>query len=128
MLSAGNPEGDVVFGIDNTFLSRAVAGGVFEPYEAAGLDRLDPALTAFVPDHEATPVDFGDVCVNVDLGWFDDEGLDPPVTLDDLTDPAYRDLLVVANPATRSPGLAFLLATVAELRRGRLGAVLGRSA
>ena len=77
VLSAGNPEGDVVFGIDNTFLSRAVAGGVFEPYEAAGLDRLDPTLTALVPDHEATPVDFGDVCVNVDLGWFDDNGHRP---------------------------------------------------
>lgn len=113
VLSAGNPEGDVVFGIDNTFLSRAIEGGVFEPYAAAGLDRLNPALSALVPGHEATPVDYGDVCVNADLEWFDAEGIDPPADLADLTDPAYRDLLVVQNPATSSPGMAFLLATVA---------------
>src|SRR5690606_7367252 len=57
-------------------------------------------------------VDFGDVCINADLGWFAENDLDLPQTLEDLADPAYRDLLVVTNPATSSPGLAFLLATI----------------
>lgn len=113
VLNAGNPEGDVVFGIDSTFLSQAIDGGVFEPYAAEGLDRINPALTELVPDHEATPVDYGDVCVNADLEWFDANAMDPPASLEDLTDEDYRDLLVVQNPATSSPGMAFMLATIA---------------
>jgi thiamine transport system substrate-binding protein len=114
VLTAGNPEGDVMWGVDNTYLSRVVDEGVFEPYEAAGIDNLPAELTDLVPGHEATPVDFGDVCVNYDIGWFDAHHLDPPTSLADLTDPQYRDLLVVENPATSSPGLAFLMASIAE--------------
>lgn len=114
MLTAGNPEGDVMFGVDNTFLSRVVDADVFEPYEADGLDAVAPELRELVPDGEATPVDFGDVCINVDQAWFDEQGLEPPADLEALTAPEYRDLLVVQNPATSSPGLAFLMATVAE--------------
>ena len=97
-LTAGNPEGDVLWGVDNTYLSAAVTGGIF--------------------DGEPTQVDFGDVCVNYDIAWFADEGISPPVSLDDLLTPEYQDLLVVQNPATSSPGLAFLLATVAEYGDG----------
>ena len=114
VLTAGNPEGDVMFGIDNTFLSRVVDEDVIEPYEAAGLDTVPAELRQLVPEGEATPVDFGDVCVNYDAAWFGERGLEPPADLQALTDPAYRDLLVVENPATSSPGLAFLMATVAE--------------
>ena len=113
-LTAGNPEGDVMWGVDNTLLSEAVDGKVFEPYRSASLGAIDPQLTALVPGGEATPVDFGDVCVNYDAGWFAEHGVAVPTSLDDLTKPAYEDLLVVQNPGTSSPGLAFLLATVAQ--------------
>ncbi len=92
VLTAGNPEGDVMWGVDNTYLSRALDADVFEPYVAAGIDDVPAALRAAVPDGEATPVDFGDVCVNYDIGWFADAGLDPPGGLDALADPAYRGL------------------------------------
>ena len=75
---------------------------------------LAPDAVSLVPGHEVTPVDSGDVCLNYDKGWFADKGLRPPPTFDDLIDPAYKGLLVVENPATSSPGLAFLLATVAH--------------
>jgi thiamine transport system substrate-binding protein len=114
VLTAGNPEGDVMFGVDNTFLSRVVDEDVFEPYEAAGLDRVPDELRALVPHGEATPVDVGDVCVNYDKAWFDEHDLEPPADLGALADPAYADLLVVQNPATSSPGLAFVMATIAE--------------
>ncbi len=114
VLTAGNPEGDVMWGVDNTFLSRALEEEVFEPYEATGIDSVPDEFTALVPDAEATPVDFGDVCINYDIGWFAERGLTPPASLADLADPAYADLLVVQNPATSSPGLAFLLATIDE--------------
>lgn len=112
VLTAGNPEGDVMWGVDNTSLSRALPA--FEPYTSTEIDALDPALTALVPGGELTAVDFGDVCINTDLEWFAAEGLEPPTTFADLVDPAYADLLTVENPATSSPGLAFLLATIAE--------------
>jgi thiamine transport system substrate-binding protein len=113
-LTAGNPEGDVMWGIDNTFLSRAIARGVFEPYRSPALDTIPASFTELVPNGEATPIDFGDVCINYDVGWFADNGIDPPATIADLADPAYEDLLVVQNPATSSPGLAFMLATIDE--------------
>jgi thiamine transport system substrate-binding protein len=118
VLTAGNPEGDVMWGIDNTYLSRVIDEDVFEPYEAAGLDAIAPELLDLVPGHEATPVDFGDVCVNYDIAWFAERDLIPPTDLDSLTDPEYADLLVVENPASSSPGLAFLLATVAVFGDG----------
>ncbi|MEE1931121.1 thiamine ABC transporter substrate-binding protein [Streptomyces sp. TRM 70351] len=111
VLSAGNPEGDVLFGVDNTMLSKALDADVFTPYEAEGLAEVDEAVR-LDDRHRVTPVDTGDVCVNYDRAWFEERGTEPPQTLDDLTDPVYRDLLVVQNPATSSPGLAFLLATV----------------
>jgi thiamine transport system substrate-binding protein len=114
VLTAGNPEGDVMWGVDNTYLSRVVDEGVFDPYAAAGLDSVAPELTELVPAHEATPVDFGDVCINYDIAWFADNGVEPPSDLASLTAPEYADLLVVEDPASSSPGLAFLIATVAE--------------
>jgi thiamine transport system substrate-binding protein len=113
-LTVGNPEGDVMFGIDNTFLSRAIGDGVFEEAATPVSADLPTELTAFSPDGLAVPIDFGDVCVNYDIGWFADAGIEPPTALADLIDPAYADLLVVQNPATSSPGLAFLLATIDE--------------
>jgi len=114
VLTAGNPEGDVLFGVDNTLLSRAVDAGTFAPYRSAALPTVRPELTALVEGNAVTPIDYGDVCVNLDDRYFAAHGLTPPATLADLTDPKYRDLMVVENPATSSPGLAFLLATVAR--------------
>lgn len=107
VLSAGVPQGDVLFGVDNTFLSRAKEAGVFSDYQAAGA----PAdLNAQAPG--VTPVDTAAVCLNYDKAYFQD--IRPPKTPDDLTEPQYRDLTVVENPQTSSPGLAFLMSTVAR--------------
>lgn len=114
VLTAGNPEGDVMWGVDNTLLSRALEAELFEPYAATGLDRIPGELLALVPGNEATPVDQGFVCVNADLAALEERGVPLPSSFDDLADPRYRDMLVVQSPATSSPGLAFLLATVAR--------------
>jgi len=117
-LTAGNPEGDVIWGIDNTFISRAIEADVLEAYTPAEATAIPERLRAGAPGGIATPVTYGDVCVNVDLAWFAERGLDAPGSLEDLTDEAYRDLLVVQNPATSSPGLAFVAATVAAFGDG----------
>jgi thiamine transport system substrate-binding protein len=112
ILTKRNPQADVLFGVDSTFLTRALEEDIFEPYEAAGIGDVDPAFV-LDPELRVTPIDYGDVCINSDLGWFEEEDLEPPASLEDLADPAYEGLLVVPNPATSSPGLAFLLASVA---------------
>ena len=113
ILTKSNPLGDVFFGVDNTFLSRAVDAKIFSAYTPAALANV-PAEYQLDPTHELTPVDHGDVCVNTDEQWFAAHHLAVPKTLDDLTKPAYKGLLVVEDPATSSPGLAFVLATVAR--------------
>lgn len=117
-LTAGNPEGDVMWGVDNTQLSAALDGNVFTKYEPEASSAIATDLTALVPGHELTPVDYGDVCLNYDKGWFADHQLDPPSGFEDLVDPSYKDLLVVENPSASSPGLAFLLATIAKYGDG----------
>lgn len=104
ILSAGAPQGDVLFGVDNTFLSRAEQAGIFADYTAPGApaDLAQPGVT---------PIDTGAVCLNYDTAFF--AGRTAPASLADLTKPEFKDLTVVENPATSSPGLAFLLATIA---------------
>ena len=115
-LTAGEPLGDVLFGIDNTFLQRGLDCDMFEPYESPGLAGV-PDHFKLDGEHRVTPVDFGDVCLNY---WVDafDGSLPPPSSLDDLTDAAYAGMLVVQSPETSSPGLAFLLATIARYGDG----------
>ncbi len=113
ILTADDPLGDLIFGVDNTFLSRASDAGILVPYESPALADV-PAEFQLDAEHHLTPIDFGDVCINFDKEYFAQQGLAVPETLEDLTAPEYRGLLVTENPATSSPGLAFLLATVAE--------------
>ena len=114
VLTKDAPLGDVVYGIDNSFASRALAEGVVQPYAAQGDAAADARGFALEGDDEGalTAVDFGDVCLNVDTAWFAEHDVEVPTTLDDLTSPQYEDLLVVPNAVTSSPGFAFLLATV----------------
>ncbi len=110
VLTKDNPVADVMFGIDNTFLGRALDEDLFEEYESPGLADVPDSLEL---DTRVTPIDFGDVCLNYDIAGLAGMGLQPPSTLRDLTDPEYAGLLVVEHPGTSSPGLAFLLATIA---------------
>ena len=114
VLAAGNPEADVLWGVDNTLLSRTLDADVFAPYVSAHRDDLDAAAVALAPNGEVTPVDSGDVCINYDKAWFIERSITPPLTLQALTSATYKNLLVVPNPVSSSPGLAFLLATIAE--------------
>ncbi len=109
VLSSDQPEGDVLFGIDNTFLQRGLDAGLFLPYESPGLADVPDELE-LDPEHRVTPIDFGDVCIN----YWTDRVADAPTDLDDLTDPAFAGSFVTPDPETSSPGFAFLLATIAR--------------
>ena len=111
ILEKGNPSADLLYGIDNTLLSRALREGIFLSYESP--------LLGFVPRHlilddtfHVTPVDYGYVNINYDKEYLANNDLQPPATLEELTGPNWESKLVVQNPGTSSPGLAFLIATI----------------
>jgi len=90
LLSKDNPLADVIYGVDNTFLSRALQGDILEPYESPALADIPDDLE-LDPSHRMLPVDYGDVCLNYDKAWFDEQELAPPTDLPDLTEPDSGD-------------------------------------
>jgi thiamine transport system substrate-binding protein len=112
VLTEGSPTGDVAFGVDNTFGSRALGEGVFAPSEITLPDGADAYALEGDEDGRMVPVDTGNVCVNIDVGWFEEHDLPAPETFGDLIDPRYEGLFVTPGASTSSPGLAFLLATI----------------
>ncbi|MGE5373587.1 MAG: thiamine ABC transporter substrate binding subunit [Bacteroidota bacterium] len=117
ILTKNSPLADVFFGVDNTFLSRALNADIYEPYPSPALGGIPDAFKLDA-SNRALPVDYGDVCINYDKAYFSEKNLPVPQSLEDLTKPEYKGLLVMENPATSSTGLAFLLATVAHYGDG----------
>jgi len=113
ILSKDNPIADIFYGVDNTFLTRALEENIFEAYDSPMLSEI-PAHFQIDQDHFALSVDYGDVCINYDRSYFTDNDLPVPDSLEALTSSEYEGLLAVENPATSSPGLAFLMATIAQ--------------
>ncbi len=111
VLTQGDPNGDVAFGVDNTFATRALDADVFAKYDVT----LPPGASQYLlpgDDHRLAPIDNGNVCVNVDTTWFASHHLAAPSSLGDLAKPAYKGLLAVPGATTSSTGLAFLLGTI----------------
>ncbi|MBU1566119.1 MAG: thiamine ABC transporter substrate-binding protein [Proteobacteria bacterium] len=111
ILAKDSPLADVFFGVDNTFLSRAITAGIFIPYTSPLLATI-PTHLKLDRENRLLPVSYGDVCLNYDKEWFKKKNVTPPSDLADLLKPEYKGLTVVENPATSSPGMAFLLATI----------------
>ncbi|MCY7417401.1 MAG: thiamine ABC transporter substrate-binding protein [Chloroflexi bacterium] len=111
ILTASNPIADVLYGVDDTFLSRALDAGIFEAYQPAAISGV-PAALDLDPGGRVTPIDYGDVCINFDTAALEERGLTPPTTIEQLTQPAWKGTLVVEDPGVSSPGLAFVLATI----------------
>ena len=112
ILEKGNPSADLLYGIDNTYLGRALDQEIFDVYRPELLDQVPAAFRLDDTGH-VTPINYGYVNLNYDVQFLADRGMTPPTTLEELTRPEWRGSLVVQNPASSSPGLAFLIATVA---------------
>lgn len=110
VLTKEAPIGDAVYGLDNTVSGRLNGQKIIAD---AGLKALDPA-DQMASEPGLVPIDRGDVCVNFDKTWFADKGLTPPTSFDDLVKLEYKDTLVAMNPASSTPGMAFMLATIAK--------------
>lgn len=107
ILTRDNPIADVIFGVDNTLLSRAVDAAITLPFVSNSLDDVHP-FTRLDASNRFTPVDYGDVCLQYEKAAFTD--IDPRSL---FFNPFFGDQLVVEDPSTSSPGLAFLMATIA---------------
>jgi thiamine transport system substrate-binding protein len=114
VLTKDRPLGDLAFGVDNTYASRALDEDVFAAYDSPDAQQ-GPQRYQLDDTGRLTAVDFGDVCANIDPAAFEALRVPEPKTYADLTKPEYHDMLVTEDPATSSPGLAFLLGTIAEL-------------
>jgi len=113
ILSKNSPLADVFYGVDNTFLSRALDEKIFLPYESKFLSDI-PEIFILDPEYHALPVDYGDICFNYDVAFFEENDIPQINSLNDLLKPEYKDLIVVQNPATSSPGLGFLFLTISQ--------------
>jgi thiamine transport system substrate-binding protein len=114
ILRKKNPVADALFGVDNTFLTRALDAGIFDEYVPRGALARPPSNLQADSRFRVTAIDVSNVCVDRDTSWFGHDGRPPaPSSLDDLIAPRYKNLMVVENASTSSPGLAFLLATIA---------------
>jgi thiamine transport system substrate-binding protein len=111
ILEKGNPSADLLYGIDNTYLGRALDEEIFDEYRPALLDEV-PAKFVLDDSGHVTSIDYGYVNLNYDIAYLADHGLTPPTTLEELTGPDWKGRLVVENAASSSPGLAFLISTV----------------
>ncbi len=116
ILTKDNPIADVIFGVDNTFLSRAVEEQITIPYAATALEDLHP-FTRLDDTNRFTPIDYGDVCLQYDKEIIETD-FDIVDTRKLFYDPGVGGGLVVEDPSTSSPGLAFLLATIAAFPDG----------
>ena len=109
ILNKDNPSADAVFGLDNFLVPTAIDEGVLAE---ASTEAVPDSATDLVVEGRAIPIDRGDVCINADLTWFEEEGMELPSSLEDLAKPEYAELLVVTDPVTSSPGFAFLTGTI----------------
>lgn len=113
ILEKSNPSADILHGIDNTFLTKAISENIFIEHKSPWLKNVDSRFL-FDNSYHVTPISYGYVIINYDKQHLIDLGLNPPKSLKQLTEPDWKGKLVIQNPATSSPGLAFLLVTIAE--------------
>ena len=113
ILTKDNPIADLLYGVDNSLLGRATKVKIFEPYRSSYLNTVPEELW-FDPNGFVTPINVGYVSFNLDISFFENASLELPRDISDLTESAYSGLTVVENPATSSPGLAFLLTTIGK--------------
>ena len=108
-----NPRADLLIGIDNNLLAKALSENIFEPYKSKNLNKI-PEELLFDNTNSMTPFDYGYFSI-----IYDSEKIsNPPASLNDLLKPEYKNSIILMDPRTSSPGLGFFLWTIAEYGEG----------
>ncbi|MCK4247427.1 MAG: thiamine ABC transporter substrate-binding protein [Methanomicrobia archaeon] len=107
IIEKNNPRADILIGIDNNSLSKALKNDILVPYTPKTIDVV-PEQFIFDPTYHVVPFDYGYIAF-----VYDSEIITPPQTFDELLDPKYKKAIILEDPRTSSPGAAFLLWTIA---------------
>jgi thiamine transport system substrate-binding protein len=102
------PNADVVVGLDNRQLEKALQGGLFLPLSLKNLTDVQKNLL-LDSTKKLVPFDFGQFA----FIWDSQSGIEPPRSLEDLTKPLYHKKIIIMDPRTSTPGLGFLAWTEA---------------
>ncbi|MCD6321070.1 thiamine ABC transporter substrate-binding protein [Candidatus Bipolaricaulota bacterium] len=113
-LSLGGAEADVFLGIADVELPRALSQGVFQAYDPKLIPNLAsvPGELRFDKTGHVIPFDHGYVTFVYDAELLPQDLV--PRSLDDLLRPGLKGKIVIEDPRTSSPGLSFLLWTIAH--------------
>lgn len=119
-LKLGETKADVFLGLADVELPRALAHQVFQPYDLAKIPNLEDVLQDLIFDQtgHVLPYDHGYVTFVYDAELLPAELV--PQSLDDLLQPELRGKIILEDPRTSSPGLSFLLWTIAHYGEGWL--------
>lgn len=108
ILEKDNPQADVIVGIDNNYLAKALQHDVLVPYMPVNID-LVPEDLMFDSTFHLTPFEYGFIAFVYDS----EKIFEPPASLQALTDPRWKGKIILEDPRTSSPGMAMLLWTIA---------------
>lgn len=107
ILEKEDPQADIMIGLDNNMLAKALAEDVLDVYKPENIGKVQEHLI-FDDSFHAIPFDYGYFAIN-----YDSQSMtNPPASLEDLTKSEYADSLILMDPRTSSPGLGFLLWTI----------------
>jgi len=102
------PSADVVIGLDDQQIGKALARQLFIPLQLKNIDQIPKNLRIDMTDR-LIPYDYGQFA----FIWDSESGIEPPQSLEDLTKPLYRKKIIIMDPRTSTPGLGFLAWTEA---------------
>ena len=106
--TTARPDADIVIGLDNNQLEKALSSNLFVPLTLKNLHQLQSGL-ALDPSRRLIPFDYGQFA----FIWDSQSGVEAPASLEDLTNPKYRKKIIIMDPRTSTPGLGFLAWTEA---------------
>ncbi len=107
-LEKDNPKADVIIGISDDMAVKAYNSNLFESYDSPVLNDI-PEFLQFDKQNRLLPFDYGNFAF-----VYDSEKIaqaDLPKSLEDLTDPKYKDKVLLIDPRTSSVGLGLLIWT-----------------
>ncbi|MDC7125400.1 MAG: thiamine ABC transporter substrate binding subunit [Spirochaetales bacterium] len=107
ILEKDNPQADIIIGIDNNMLAKALNEDILDVYKPENI-KFVPEELIFDDSYHVIPFDYGYFAINYDSAKVDN----PPKSLEDLTKDEYKDSIVLMDPRTSNPGLGFLLWTI----------------
>lgn len=109
ILEKSAPQADVLLGLDNNLVAKAVRENVLQKYKAKNVETLvEKSLRDALGDY-LTPYDFSHFALIYDT----QSNLPAPKSLADLKDATYEKKLILMDPRTSTPGLGFLAWVVA---------------